>query len=207
MNDIWGRPVRGDGRFLLRTPGGSDVVLQPYHGRSNAPRAVDDYLGSRQVYRPSRLVLNLDSDSEGEAGASAPDQVSGIVETLGGEGHFPGPFAIGDSALYAVIWQCADPDPTPGVPSQQTLERLVSAAITARMPERGTAVERWLDDEPSGLELPKSYGHSYFAKWYADHGWAHFYEWVWQDASIAGELRSRLEAEGAWEIVEDLVRD
>jgi hypothetical protein len=207
VNDAWGRPVRGKGRYLFRTPSGSDVVVQPYHGRDKARKAAEEYLGGRQAYRPSRVVLNLDCDGDDGSARSAEDQVLGIAGSLGATERGPGPFVVGASMLHSVIWRCPDPHPTPGVPGKQTLERLVSAAIRAATPDRGASVERWLDDAPRGFKLPKSYGYSYFAKWFADHGEAHFYEWIWRDEGIVRELRSRLESQEAWQVVEELVGD
>lgn len=205
--DVWGRPVQGQGRYLFHTPAGSDVIVQPYNGRDNARQATTDYLGDRQAYRPSRVILNMDADSPDAASTSAEDQIRGIAERLGARGNRSGPFVIGESILHPVVWKCGDPDPTPGVPSRQTLERLVCAAIRASAPERADGAQRWLDDEPRGLKLPKSYTSSYFAKWYTDHGEGHFHEGIWQDEAVVAELRSRLESQGAWQVVRELVQD
>ena len=93
------------------------------------------------------------------------------------------------------------------MPAKQTLERLVTASIQTAAPDRGAAVERWLNDEPRGLRLPKSFGYSYFAKWYSDHGEGHFYECLWQDPDVVRELEKRLRSSGAWQTVEELVQD
>lgn len=207
VDDVCGRPVKGLGRYLFRTPAGSDVIVQPFHGRSNARQAVEEYLGGKQIYRPHRLVLNLDSDAEDASDRSAEDQVRGIARGLGAEGAGNGPFEIGGSALYALIWRCADPEPTPGVPTKQTLERLVAAAICAARPDRGPAVKAWLEAEPHGLELPRSYGYSYYAKWHADGGSGSFYELLWRDDSVVAALRHRLNATDAWNTVEELAND
>lgn len=205
-NDVWGRPVHGKGRFLFHTPAGSDVIVQPFHGRANARRAMEDLLGGHQTYRPSLVVLNLDSDAENDASGSAEDQIRSIARELGAKGGGRGPFQIEGSRLYAVLWECEDPDPTPGVPAKQTLERVVTSAIRAAKTDRGAAVEQWLNAEPAGLRLPKSFGYSYFAKWYSNHGDAHFYECVWQDTAVVRELEKRLRSTGAWQTVEELVR-
>ncbi|MGH7340868.1 MAG: hypothetical protein ACREKH_10300 [Candidatus Rokuibacteriota bacterium] len=93
------------------------------------------------------------------------------------------------------------------MPAKQTLERLLTAAIGAAYPERGSAVETWLDASPHGLRLPRSFAFSYYAKWYADHGAADFYESVWRDELVATELTRRLEATGAKEIVESILKE
>jgi hypothetical protein len=207
VNDAWGRPVKGSGRYLFRTPSGSDVLVQPFQGRANARRAVEEYLGGKQTYRPQRVVLNLDSDGANEGDTSAEDQIHGIAQALGADGPAGGPYEAEESVLYPVIWRCGDAEPAPGLPKKQTLERLVAAAICAAHPDRGPAVKVWLEAEPHGLALPKSYSYSYFAKWYADRGAGSFYEHLWQDEAVAAELKKRLEATGSWATVEALVSD
>lgn len=102
--DIFGRPVKGSGRHLFRTPAGSDVIVQPFQGRSNAGRATREYLGGRQAYRPTRVVLNLDADAELGSDTSAEDQIRGIAGDLGATGPSSGPFELGPSILFAIIW-------------------------------------------------------------------------------------------------------
>lgn len=209
INDTWGRPVRG-GRFLFYTPAGSDIVVQPFHGRARAREAVREYLGNLQPYRVSRVILNLDDDTESIAGSThvgADELCDSIARDLNGVGDQEKGWDIEGSLLVPVIWRCDDPDPTRGLPSKQTLERLLAAAIRAAAPSRADAVEEWLNAEPSGRKLPKSYAYSYFAKWYIDRGAGHFYECLWQDPAVARELQQRLQSVGAWKIVEDMVDD
>jgi hypothetical protein len=153
------------------------------------------------------VVLNLDGDADDGKGTRAEDQIRGVARDLGAAVEGRGPYAIEDSFLYPVIWQCGDPDPTAGLPGKQTLERLAAAAILAAYSGRGPAVSSWLDAEPLGLKLPKSYGYSYFAKWYSNHGAANFYEALWQDEAVTRELKTRLEDTGASRYVDELVGD
>ncbi len=205
--DARGDPVRGQGRFLLRTPGGSDLVIKPYHGRNNARDAVAEYLGGRQPHPPDEVIFNLDSDAEDHDASTAEDQIRGIARYLGADADGAGPFAIGGSLLHAVVWRCDDPEAVAGVPRKQTLERLVSAGIRAAYPDRGPAVETWLEMPPQGLTLPRSFAFSYYAKWHADHGAADFYASVWRDERVAEELTRRLTAIGAMGIVDSVVRE
>jgi hypothetical protein len=207
VNDAWGRPVRGRGRFLFRAPSGSLVLVQPFHGRSNARDAVSEHLGDRQPNKPVRVLLNLDCDAEDSADTSAEDQVRGIARDLGARETEPGSYEIGGSLLHAVIWRCDDPAPAPGVPRQQTLERLAAASVQAAYPGRGPAVESWLAAEPIGDLVARSFAHSYFAKWYARHGSGNFYEALWQDERVAAQLSARLEATGAARVVAAMVAD
>lgn len=90
-------------------------------------------------------------------------------------------------------------------PVQQTLERLVCAAVTAAHPDRGPAVQAWLDSRPDASEAgPKEFGWSHMAGWYADAACEGFYRILWSDRQVVAELRSRLEHSGGWQIAEVL---
>ncbi len=207
--DAWGRPVSGGGRYLFRTPGGSSVIVHPFDGRSNAGKTAGEYLRG-QVYRPDQMVLNLDSDAENGSADGARAAFRQIVEQHGGklEDDGDGPFDLDGVRVSAVIWECGDTDPTPGVPRKQTLERLVAAAIQAAYPARGPVVDEWLAAKPRGrVPKPKNYGYSYLAKWYAEHGADDFFRAIWREQEVANRLRERLEETGAWATVASLVAD
>ena len=208
--DIYGRSV-GGGRFHFHTPQESSVVVRSYGGRANLSNAIlDELKDHRKDYRIRRLVLNLDSDAEaGEEGTSARDAVRQIAVSHSAQVDDPARehFDLDGMSVSTVIWECPNDSEVDGVPRQQTLERLVAASIQAAYPGRGESVERWLADEPPGGTSHKNYGLSFLAKWYADHGADDFYRAIWRDELVAAELRSRLEATGAWAVVEDLVAD
>lgn len=208
--DIYGRMV-GGGRFHFHTPRQSSVVIRSYGGRANLTDTfLDELKDHRKDYRIRRLVLNLDSDAEaGEERTGARDAIRQIAVTHGAQVDDPTreSFEIDGMTVSTVIWECSDDSAVEGVPRQQTLERLVSASIQAAYPGRGAAVERWLADEPEGGTGHKNYGLSFLAKWYADHGADDFYRAVWRDQNVAEQLRSRLEATGAWAVAEALVAD
>lgn len=159
--------------------------------------------------RPDRLVLNLDSDAEDSSDQRAHDVIRGIVHEFGGEmgeaRH--GPFMVGHTQVFSLVWMCPNAEGTPGVPHKQMLERLVAASIQAAHPDRGPAVQRWLDAEPRAEVSPKSFTYSYLAKWYAESGADDFFRAIWRDQAIAAQLRERLEATGAWGVVAGLVDD
>ncbi len=208
VQDAWGRPAKGKGKYFFHTPAGSGVLVQPFEGKANTRKAAREYLRG-QVYRPERLILNLDSDAENGSGESARDVVRGIVEHYGGEtkGAVDGPFHLGEVQISSVIWECDDADPTPGVPPKQTLERLVAASIRAAYPDRGPVVDSWLAAEPLADVTHKNYGYSYLAKWYAEHGADDFFRVVWRTEAVAEQLRRRLKTTGAWATVESLAAD
>ncbi|NJL26977.1 MAG: hypothetical protein HC897_03390 [Thermoanaerobaculia bacterium] len=198
ISDAWNRPVK-DGRFLFESPTGEKILIHPFHGRSRARQALGEYLDDVQAESPDLLVLSIDSDATETTGDNVPGR--SLFDQIVRE-------RAGSTEISLVLWECNDPHPTPGVPEKQTLERLVSAAIRAAYAGRGEAVERWLDAEPRAESTgPKSYGFSYLAKWYADQGADDFYRAIWRDPDVARELRSRLEASGAWAVAENLARD
>jgi hypothetical protein len=105
-----------------------------------------------------------------------------------------------------VRWEVNDP-PAPGLPIQQTLERLVSAALASAYPARAAAVQNWLDARPlpPGAD-PKEHAWSYMAGWYAEHGCEAFYSNLWKDTGVVAELNARLQSSGAWQITSTLAR-
>ena len=118
----------------------------------------------------------------------------------------------GDMALFdgrtvvsLVRWEVSDEDKR-GLPSQQTLERLVCAALVAVYSDRGDAVQEWLDSRPSGPKAgPKEYAWSHMAGWYAQQGCQEFFHVLWEkEPEVVQELRSRLTESGAWRIAEAL---
>ena len=117
-----------------------------------------------------------------------------------------GEFLLDDGATLVSVIRWEAPDGIlEGVPSQQTLERVVCAALVAAYPARGPAVHKWLKSRPdSPPESPKESAWSYMAGWYAEFGCEAFYRRVWADDRVAAELKSRLVECGAWRIAEAL---
>jgi hypothetical protein len=111
---------------------------------------------------------------------------------------------LGGTKVSLIRWEASDPV-VDGLPNQQTLERLVCAALIAAYPQRGMGVQAWLDSRhqppPMGV---KEYAWSYMAGWYAEHGCEDFYAHLWRDSRVVGELETRLRASGAWQVVADL---
>ncbi len=162
------------------------------------------------THRPGWLLLNLDSDLEGGSGPDHRAAIRQLVVSCGGQANEGSSerFLLHGIQVATVIWECPEQPTVSGVPARQTLERLIAAAICAAYPERGLAVERWLRDEPRSEKLiPKNYGYSYLAKWYAEHGADDFFSALWRDENIAQQLRELLAATGAWATINDLVND
>ena len=117
-----------------------------------------------------------------------------------------GDFRLEDGTLVTapICWSASDKG-LPGLPTKQTLERLVCAAILAVYPDRGPAVHKWLDSRPAAPPAgPKEHAWSYMAGWYAEFGSDAFFREIWHDEGVATQLESRLRACGAWRIGEML---
>ena len=116
----------------------------------------------------------------------------------------------GAVAVSLLRWETDDATGL-GLPGQQTLERLVCAALIAAFPQRGPAVQAWLDRRPEApVAGPKEFAWSHMAGWYAEHGCQEFYSYLWQaesgDGRVREELEKRLRACGAWQVAEALAQ-
>ncbi len=179
------------------------------HVRYEARSALDD-----RAFEPllERLVINVDADTDAHADSAATglrvQDVQDIARefdsaaTTNGEGDVV--LDDGATVVSLVRWETDDP-PLPGVPTQQTLERLVCAAFAATYPDRGPVVDAWLESRPDPPPLgPKEPAMSYMAGWYADTGSDGFYRVIWDRGKVVDELRSRLGQCGAWRVAEAL---
>jgi hypothetical protein len=202
------------GQFAFRSPRGGFIRVQPCHGKEKILPAARQRLGDRATRQLFRLVLNIDSDlpagvpAPRAAGLSRNDVLADVQK------HFDSAASLtpndeisldGGTTLVSLIrWEAPDP-PANGLPTQQSLERLLCAAIIAAYPARATAVHNWLLSVSVPLSgALKEYSWSYMAGWYAEHGCDNFFRQVWQDAAITTELRNRLSHTNAWAVVSSL---
>lgn len=210
--DPWNTPVTG-GQFAYHSTSGRFVRVRPCHGKGNVLPAARVRLGQRTSKPLLRLVVTVDPDvsAAGTTPAAAGLRLHDVLQfvrtfdpaaTLNAEGEIE---ADGGATRVALVrWETNDP-PSPGLPDQQTLERMVSAALAAAYPPRATAVQHWLDARPGPPPPdPKEHAWSYMAGWYAGHGCEDFYSDLWRDAGVARELESRLRASGAWQVAENV---
>ncbi len=212
--DPWGDEVRG-GQFAYHSKSGSFVRVRPCNGKHNVLQEARIRLTRRTIKRLLRLVINVDVDTSaagttpGLTGLRQQDvfhQVQQIEPqaSMNADGEIE--VDAGATRVALVRWEASDP-PGPGLPTQQTLERLVSAALIAAYPVRAKPVQDWLDSRPSPpAPDPKEHAWSYMAGWYAEQGCEAFYSRLWKDAQIVSELEARLHASGAWQIAEKMAR-
>lgn len=210
--DPWGMTVTG-GQFAYHSQSGRFVRVVPCHGKSRVIPAARIRLGQRNTRALTRLVLNVDSDlttsssTASSSGLKATDVLREVrafdsSAALNADGEIE---VDGGATLVSLVrWEATDP-PTAGLPDQQTLERLVCAALAAAYPPRAAWVQSWLDGRPHCPAVdPKEHAWSYMAGWFAESGCEAFFSKMWTDPQVVSELENRLKASGAWRIAETL---
>ena len=212
--DLENKEVVGGHHYYV-TPGDNRVRVVPCHGKSRIPASFRKYLNQRNTRPFACLVINVDADTntDGTPNITSPltqIAIENLVKAADTNYHKTpaGTFRIDTASIPAEIamicWGADDP-PSPGLPNQQTLERLVCAAICAVHPERSQNVADWLElrhsPPPVGV---KEYAHSMMAGWYAEHGCDDFYRCLWDENLVCEALIQRLETSGAWAIAQSL---
>ncbi len=208
--DPWGKVV-AKGAYAFRSASGRFIRVSPVQGVGNILGDAIGLLKLRTTHALDHLVITVDSDAvEGDTEQrSAGHTIKDVLATVTREGMIGSLDANGDlimdgdgTRVSLVRWEAADAS-GPGLPSKQTLERLVCAAICAAYPERGENVHAWLASRHKPpKETVKEYAWSYYAGWLATHGTDHFYRCLWDDPRVRPELRARLTGSGAWRIAD-----
>jgi hypothetical protein len=211
--DPFGLPVRG-GHFAFHSRSGAFIRIVQAGGKNQVRQLLRTRLKESAIKHLARLVVNVDSDQFADGTPPVgPHLTLQQLESLAREfddhatTNADGDIEIygGETKISLVRWQALDPA-TPGIPHQQTLERLICAALLAVYQNRGPAVQAWLDSRPDGpVAGPKEYAWSYLAGWYADTGsYEGFCSRLWNNAEIVQQLRPRLEASGTWRVAQAL---
>ncbi|MGC9259712.1 MAG: hypothetical protein ACP5I8_06475 [Phycisphaerae bacterium] len=99
----------------------------------------------------------------------------------------------------------------PGLPSKQTLERLVCHAIAKAHPDRSNTVTDWLasrQNPPTRTDRQESKEHaySYLAGWYASDGCDYFFRHIWEQADIREYLIQEMRQTGVLQALESMAR-
>jgi len=208
VRDPWNEKVAG-GQYAYRSKSQQFIRVVPSHGKDKLVPLVLKRLENRYAKPLSRVVINVDPDTT-PGGTTTGLKLQDILVSVqrvdpsavmdaNGEIAMDG----GATKIALVRWESGD-GPLPGVPNQQTLERLVCAALVAAYPERGPCVQSWLDTlDPPPVNV-KAFAWSFMAGWHAEHGCDDFYRCLWDDAKVRGELETRLRASGVWQIAEAL---
>jgi hypothetical protein len=196
VKDPFGKTVAG-GQFAFTSPNGRFLRVIPCQGKDKILGIARMRLKERPTAGLTQLVLNWDSDapptsSEPDASVFRSrllnlgrefDDAAQLSES--GEIFLRSP----ESVLSLLLWRTPDA-PMAGLPPLDTLERLVCASLVAAYPARGEAVQRWLDSRPSAPPAgPKEYSWSYMAGWAAEQGCESFLRLLWEDTTVAAELK------------------
>jgi len=104
--------------------------------------------------------------------------------------------------VHAIVWECADPS-HPLLPAQQSLERIVCAALAEAHPDRARQVAEWARDKAAPPHKCAAWSH--YAGWFSDGGTGAFYGRVWQDEAVAEGLLRRLSWNGGDGILRTLI--
>jgi hypothetical protein len=210
--DPWGKPINR-GVYGYSSPSGRLIRVIPMQGKGDLA-AITNRLLVESATRPLvRLVMNRDADLDVtieatglttirsyEASIVPKDTTAALVS------EYEIKLDPGGTVVALMMWQAAD-GPIPGVPSKQTLERLVCCSLAAAFPKRAGCVSKWLNSRNLSLDAgPKEHAWSYMAGWYADSGCDRFYQSLWEDKVVAKEMESRLRSSGAWAIAESLAK-
>ncbi len=141
--DPWSDPVKG-GQYAYHSRSGRFIRVVPCQGKHKVLPAARIRLGQRNSKGLVRLVINIDSDVTASGSPTGPSGLQRAdVERLA-QGFDPAAAVNADGEIdldagatkvALVRWEVNDP-PAPGLPDQQTLERLVSAALAAAYPAR-----------------------------------------------------------------------
>ncbi len=104
-----------------------------------------------------------------------------------------------------------DANPRKGLPSKQTLERLVCHAIGKAHPDRPNTVTDWLasrQDKPTRTDRQESKEHaySYLAGWYASDGCDYFFRHIWEQAQPREHLVQEMRDTGILQTLESMAK-
>lgn len=114
-------------------------------------------------------------------------------------------------ALALLHIRTHDPASRPGLPSKQTLERLVCLAIAKGHPDRPSTVTDWLGsrkDKPTHTDRQESKEHaySYLAGWYASDGCDYFFRHIWEQAQPREHLVQEMRDTGILQTIESMAK-
>jgi hypothetical protein len=213
VSDPFGVPV-SSGHFAFRSKSGAFVRIVAARGKTQIPQILRTRLKESEIKRLARLVVNVDSDQSADGSPSVEHELTlhkleALVSEFDAAARInaDGDIEIsgGETKISLVPWRTPDPA-TSGIPHQHTLERLICAALMAVYPNRGPAVQAWLDSRPEAPPAgPKEYAWSYLAGWHADAGsYEGFCSMIWKNELVVEQLRPRLEASGAWRVAQAL---
>lgn len=200
------------GTYSYLTPTDAVIHVIPYQGSQPGAEPLRALLRKRLAGRgassdPLRGVV-VCTDDDRPAGAPPRQDRAWLAQLLAAAGVTDlAPPTAGEEAairlidgtlVFPVHWRAA-PGPDPALPAQQSLERVVCAALQAVHPARVQSAREWLARRPSppaDAKDHKAMAGTLWAGWAANDGWARFYEALWEDGGIRQALLGTLPALG-----------
>lgn len=203
--DPWKKSVT-TGQFGFTSPSGHFVRVHPCNGKAMLAEIAGTYIDLHGARPVSRMVLCFDADCPAPAMAAPGSVLQSLAARRTVSAADSGATRIDGVDVAAIVWECDDPPHVPGVPAQQSLERLVAASIVAVDPARGASVLGWLQAAPeqAGPEH-KAHAYAYLAKWFSTSGCEDFYRAVWRDPAIRTQLEARLRRAGSLQRLQALL--
>lgn len=204
--DPWKKAVT-TGQYGFTSPGGRFIRVHPCNGKALLAEVAGHYIDLHGARPVSRLMLCFDADCEAPAFAPRAMVLQSVAARRSASPTADaGAVTVDGVDIVSIVWECDDPVELAGVPSKQSLERLVAASIVAAEPARGASVMGWLRAAPeqAGPEH-KAHAYAYLAKWFATSGCEDFYRAVWRDPAIRTQLEARLGRAGSLQRLQALL--
>lgn len=204
--DPFGTRVDRGQHGFVGTAGGF-LRVQPCGGDTKVYRRATKRLEDRNTRSLTSLLISVDLDGTDQTAEqrlkSRRDQLRQLVVTADPNAKEDGPdrwlIDRGCTAVELHVWRTPAGKPA-GVPETHTLERLAAWCVAEAYPARAPHVQRWLDERPGVTTKPaKAFAWSYMAGWSAEAGCARFYQALWDDEAIRGQVERCIQALGDWE--------
>jgi hypothetical protein len=204
---------KAGGEYDGNTANANFVALRPIGGIKNTKRTLESVIRELPKMAWDNIVICVDSDLDAtKAGTNSwamtdiQKWVAGVSPDIETAVTADGVLELngGSTKVFLVYWETADA-PSEGIPNQQTLERLVCAAMKEVYPERADEVQKWLNTRtnPPSTAM-KEFSWSYMAGWYSEVGCETFYELIWKDENLRNAIIGRLEQKVYWGIIQNV---
>lgn len=198
-----GARLRGRGQYGFRLAERWFRIV-PMDGDSAWQAVASAMLGTRTTRAIERMVVVLDDDSVGTTGGRQQSFEHWVSE-LGAIRATPHTFRLSggivETEVALAVWS-AQESLRSSLPDQQTLERLVCAALAEVDASRAEHVRAFLaarPSPPSDEKLHKSHAAAHMAGWFSSHGSEDFFRAVWDEPALRRVLERRLAELGATE--------
>ena len=209
VRDPWKKTVSQGMHGYRCKDGETFLLVHQVGGKHNLQKVARTYLSDQN--RPcSHLLVTLDLDDKAESDAMAA--FAGLAEEfeLSPDPSRESRWAKANQTLSAALWN-SEQSSTPGIPEEQTLERLICTALVRAYEEGcGEAVDSWLAASPYKLgSVPvdatgKRHLWSFFSKWFANYGRDYFFQKMWTEEAVAKGLEQQLRLGGTWARFEEI---